>query len=139
MGWCKNLGSQKFLLKTFNYMKACSASFSRAQSVSLWFQPFWVCYASATTDANDLILVELDGGQHYFTLSSQWKEWMATRFPLILYQVEEGSERTHSDSLTWASGSLRSIGSRMMNYGEVISCSSQVLLFVEWTYVHCIV
>ena len=46
-------------------------------------------------------------------------------------EVEEDSERTHSDSLKWASGSLRSIGSRMMNYGEVISCSSQVLLFVE--------
>ena len=55
-----------FPLKVSNYLKAYSASFSRAQNVSSWFLPwipFRVYCRSVTAVANE-ILVELGGGQH---------------------------------------------------------------------------
>ena len=56
-----------FLLKISNSLRASSASFLRAQSASSWslpWIPFRVYWRSGTAVAEDLILRELNDGQH---------------------------------------------------------------------------
>ena len=66
---CERLGSWKFFLEISTYLRAGSVSFLRILSASGWSSlwiPSRIDFKSRTAVVNDLILVELSGGQHFY-------------------------------------------------------------------------